>query len=126
MLSPGRCLHILILMKHTEIVAGIAADVCETLRLLGAKRAILFGSYARGTQDEKSDIDILIIDDRDEPYAERIERYFRPLDKALLRPLEILVYTSDELDRAADRPFLRTVLREGIDLYEHREATLRG
>lgn len=114
------------LMSRTEIVAGIAARVSEALETSGAKRAILFGSCARGTQDARSDIDILIIDDRDEPYADRIERYFRRLDRALLQPIEILVYTSDELERSAVRPFVRQILGEGIDLYECRETTPRS
>ena len=103
----------------TDTIAGI-------LEQLGARRAILFGSYARRTQDERSDIDLLIVDDRGEAYADRMERYFRPLAMALSPPLEILVYTTDELRIAADRPFVRQILAEGIDVYEQREAAARS
>lgn len=108
-------------MTRAEIVVSISG----ILEGLGAKRAILFGSYARQTQDQKSDIDLLIVDDRGEAYADRIERYFRPLAMALSRPVEILVYTADELRSAADRPFVRQVLAEGIDVYEQRETAAR-
>ena len=108
-------------MTRSEIVGTITG----ILEQLGARRAILFGSYARQTQDQRSDIDLLIVDDRGEAYADRIERYFRPLAMALYRPVEILVYTTDGLHRAADRPFVRRLLAEGIDVYEQRETAAR-
>ena len=104
----------------------IGKKIRNNLERLGANRAILFGSYARGTEDTRSDIDLLIIDNRDEPYLDRIERYFRPLAESLPQPIEILVYTSDELERAKNRPFIARVLREGIEIYERREAPTRS
>lgn len=86
-----------------------------------AKRALLFGSFARGTADTRSDIDLLIVDDEPLPYAGRLERYFKPLAFALSRPVEIIVYTSEELANADHRPFIRRALTEGVVVYERRE-----
>lgn len=38
----------------------ITTSVIPVLKKYGVKKASLFGSYARGTADEKSDVDILI------------------------------------------------------------------
>jgi predicted nucleotidyltransferase len=105
---------------------GIASAVRPVLEDLGARRAILFGSYARGTQDRRSDIDVLIVDDRGGPYLDRIDRYFKPLSRVLDRPIEILVYTSEELQNACDRPFIARLLEEGVELYERGEVPTRS
>lgn len=113
-------------MGESPSIQDIAACIEEPLERLGASRALLFGSHARGTEDARSDIDLLVIDDRDEPYLERIERYFAPLDAVLRRPFEILVYTSAELEKAADRPFIRTILQEGVGVYERGKTKARS
>ncbi len=46
-------------MKHEMDI------ICEFFRTQPVKRAYLFGSYARGDADEKSDIDLIVeLDDR--------------------------------------------------------------
>lgn len=84
-------------------------------------KIILFGSWARGEANEKSDIDLLVISDREK----RLPRYKRGLDIRLLlsqflSPKDILFYTHEDVERWRDVPqtFISTVLREGRVLYE--------
>ena len=84
----------------------------------GARLGILFGSHARGTADERSDVDLLIVDDRGGRYLDRLDRYFGDLWDALRAPVELVVYTSAELERHRDSPFISRVLREGSTIYE--------
>lgn len=85
----------------------------------GAKLAVLFGSYARGTATTRSDVDLIFVEDTDLPFLKRIDRYFDPLVDMLRAPVETLVYTPDEFERMKLRPFITRALREGIVLYEH-------
>jgi uncharacterized protein len=82
---------------------------------------ILFGSWARGDASETSDIDLLVISDREK----HLPRYKRGLDVRLQlsqfkTPKDILFYTHDDVERWRNVPqaFINTVLREGQVLYE--------
>jgi len=84
-------------------------------------KIILFGSWARGNANKDSDIDLLIISDREK----NLPRYKRGLDIRLLlsqfsSPKDILFYTHDDVERWRDVPqtFINTVLNEGRVLYE--------
>ncbi|MEZ4592570.1 MAG: nucleotidyltransferase domain-containing protein [Chloroflexota bacterium] len=84
-------------------------------------KIILFGSWARGKADKESDIDLLVISDREK----NLPRYKRGLDIRLLlsqfsSPKDILFYTHDDVNRWRDVPqtFINTVLTEGRILYE--------
>ncbi len=84
-------------------------------------KIILFGSWARGNADEHSDIDLLVISDREKD----LPRYKRGLDVRLLlsqfqSPKDILFYTHEDIERWRGVPqtFVNTVLSEGMALYE--------
>jgi len=84
-------------------------------------KIILFGSWARGDADEHSDIDLLVISDREQG----LPRYKRGLDVRLLlsqfqSPKDILFYTHKDVERWRDVPqtFVNSVLSEGRILYE--------
>jgi len=84
-------------------------------------KIILFGSWARSNANKDSDIDLLIISDREK----NLPRYKRGLDIRLLlsqfsSPKDILFYTHDDVERWRDVPqtFINTVLNEGRVLYE--------
>ncbi len=84
-------------------------------------KIILFGSWSRGDADEQSDIDLLVISDREE----LLPRYKRGLDVRISlsrfnTPKDILFYTHEDIARWQDVPntFVHTVLNEGWVLYE--------
>lgn len=83
----------------------------------GASRAVLFGSVARGTDDGRSDIDLIIVDDADLPYFARLDKYYDELVDMLDRPLDLFVYREAEFERMRERPFVRRALAEGKTIY---------
>jgi predicted nucleotidyltransferase len=101
------------------------AQVIETVknRLIKAynpKELYLFGSYAWGNPDEKSDIDVLVVvsSSDEKPYK-------RPLKGiAALTGLriskDILVYTRDEFEELANdvSTLCYKIKQEGVKLYE--------
>ena len=93
------------------------------LRLLKAyhpERVILFGSRARGSSDQYSDLDLMIIKQTRKRFLERIKEVIR-----IIKPrfgVDILVYTPDEFKRMvrSGNPFIQGVMKEGKILYEKR------
>ena len=89
------------------------------LKAAGARRAIIFGSYARGEADAWSDLDLVIIADTSLPFPERFKS-FRGVFEAYRRAMEILVYTPEEFAQMieAENPFIEQVLKDGVPIYE--------
>ena len=93
------------------------------LRLLKAyhpEKVILFGSYARGSSDRYSDLDLVIIKRTRKRFLDRIKEVIR-----IIKPrfgVDILVYTPDEFRRMvrSGNPFIQGVVKEGKILYEKR------
>jgi predicted nucleotidyltransferase len=100
---------------------SIKRSFAPVLAAGGAKRAIVFGSYARGEADEYSDVDLVIIKETDLPFLDRYTD-FQQLFQVTRKALQILVYTPDEFDSMRDRenPFILNVIEDGIVIYEAR------
>lgn len=94
-------------------------------RIVGAldpEQVILFGSYAGGTPDADSDVDLLVIMETDLPPAQRalaVCRLLRPRPF----PVDIVVKTPAEIDAAlATRdPFVSAIVDTGRVLYARPE-----
>lgn len=84
----------------------------------GAKKVVLFGSFARGTQTKKSDLDLMIIARTDKRFFERYKQFERIHDIIDDRAVDMLIYTADELSRISHRPFIKQILSEGETIYE--------
>ncbi len=82
---------------------------------------MVFGSRARGTASRKSDLDLLVVYDTQEPPLERIGKLLSLLADCPW-PLEILAYTPEELQNIQNRPFIRRIQEEGKVVYEQRAA----
>jgi len=82
------------------------------------EKIILFGSMAEGTATDKSDIDLLLVKETNSPPYERAAG-IRRLLKDLLLPMDILVYTPDEIEKDRKRKFsfVYQVLKSGKVLY---------
>jgi len=83
-----------------------------------ADLALLFGSYARGTATEKSDIDLIFVEETQQPFLRRLDRYFDTLSDMLHSSIDIFVYNPKEFEAMKDSFFLQKALKEGIVLYE--------
>lgn len=94
-------------------IANIVSEEAPQVR-----RAILFGSLARGSADERSDIDIVLVwpDQESEDKAE--ENIASRIDKLTGNTSNLLHYTTDEFDGLAERaPELYSAIgSEGIEL----------
>jgi uncharacterized protein len=83
-------------------------------------RLYLFGSWARGEEDELSDVDLVIIKQTDTPFLERL-REVAHLLPADVGGVDILVYTPDEftgMEREGNA-FAEMILDEGRLIYEN-------
>ncbi len=88
-------------------------------RRYGIKKAILFGSFAKKKQTQRSDIDLVLIQDTDKRYFDRFEGILKELYKVIRgRDIEVFIYTPEELSGIAHRKFIQNILREGRVIYE--------
>jgi predicted nucleotidyltransferase len=83
------------------------------------EQIVLFGSRARLQSTEDSDIDILVIEESDEPRYKRSPRYYSATRGTFLAR-DIVVWTPTEIREWETVPnhFVTTALREGRLLYE--------
>lgn len=92
--------------------------VARIIEFYKPQQIILFGSYAMGTADENSDLDLLLVKDTDEPVLNRTEGIYKVL-RDLFLPMDILVYTPSEIRKDKDRKFtfIHQALKTGKILY---------
>ena len=87
-----------------------------------AVRAVLFGSWARGTQTRHSDIDLLIVTETDKRWLDRDQDFAEMYSIFAGQGVDLLIYTPGELEEISHRPFIQRILREGKVIYESGEA----
>ena len=80
--------------------------------------AVLFGSWARGTQTRHSDIDLLIVTDTKKRWLDRDQDFARIYRLFPKQGVDLLIYTPQELEEIAHRSFIQRILREGKVVYE--------
>jgi len=93
------------------------AGLVEALKAYEPERIILFGSRARGEEDEMSDYDLVVVKRTAKPFLERLKEmvpYIRDFEGAV----EVLVYTPEELEGLKDVGLGWVLRREGVTLYE--------
>ncbi len=103
-----------------EITQRIVANVKP-------EKIVLFGSYARGTQRDDSDLDLLVVKDSPLPRYKRGSEIRKHL-RRLKVPIDLLVYTKEEIAwwRNVRTAFITTVMETGIVLYEQRDALFQS
>jgi predicted nucleotidyltransferase len=88
-------------------------------------RVILFGSHARGTPHVESDIDLVVVLDKEGKsnsyrnlVRNRVEISKRLRQLKRTHPVDILVYTKDEWEalRASKSSFIQRIEAEGLDI----------
>ena len=103
-------------MKLSEAdIQGIARAIIESMH---PQQVLLFGSYADGTATDHSDLDLMVIMDSREPRYKRsvpIRNLFWPPQA----PMDIMVYTPEEVDRWNGVPnhIITEVMNTGKVLY---------
>ncbi len=102
-------------MTDITIITDYARRIADAFPV---EKVVLFGSYAKGSASEDSDVDLLVVMDHDGPSAKQsaaIRQTVR-FDGAL----DLVVRSSKELaerSRLGDW-FIRDILEEGVPVYE--------
>lgn len=80
---------------------------------------IVFGSIAKGTADECSDLDILVVMDTDEKYIRQPSKIYQAVYKIHI-PKDILVLTPEEFGKEKDNRFSFTseIVKTGKNAYK--------
>jgi len=99
--------------KVIERIVGYAARVSEP------EEIIVFGSMANGTHNVYSDLDLLLVMDRDfsrKQIAEQVKQFAHELAITA----DVLVYSKQEIEQASRQPysFLASVLKSGRIAYK--------
>ncbi len=97
-------------LTRSELVAHLRARVRELARLLPVRRAVLFGSWARGRATARSDVDVLVIY-ADPPRPDAYALVWRTLQTPGLEP-----HVYAESEAAAIQETLDRMTAGGIDL----------
>jgi len=94
--------------------AAVQAFLREKLSEKGAMEAYLFGSFARGTCNAWSDLDVVVVKATDQPFVERPREFTEIYELGI--PVDILVYTPQEFKeiRMSASPFWQDFERQKV------------
>ncbi len=97
------------LFRKTSGAVGVLADALAALRPL-PKLALVFGSLARGEENARSDVDLLLIGTC--KFSDAI-KVLHPAQESLQREINPVIYTAAEFARrvAAKDAFVREIIR---------------
>ena len=98
--------------KIIEIVNKIASGY-------NPDKIILFGSYASGSPNEDSDVDLFVIKETDLPRPLRTAQVRKMIYGSMI-PIDLIVYTPKEIEESKSNKFsfVYEVLNSGTTLYE--------
>ncbi|MBI4726587.1 nucleotidyltransferase domain-containing protein [candidate division TA06 bacterium] len=101
--------------QNIRVIAGKIADLFQP------ERIILFGSYAYGSPDQDSDIDLMVVMETDAPPHKRAIPIRRAL-KGMGQAKDIIVKTPEEFERFKDivGTIVYPAAHQGRVLYERR------
>jgi predicted nucleotidyltransferase len=100
-----------------ELSLDLPSELVHRLAGIPSLQAvILFGSYARGEADKRSDIDLLLIFDRKSDVKKVERKLLKVLDEFRALPLVFSKRSVDEVSK--DPSFFYNVFREGYVLYK--------
>ena len=82
------------------------------------EQVVLFGSYARGTPTDDSDVDLLVVMQHGKRNVEQSLDITRRVDRSF--PLDLIVRKPNEMRERLHQHdmFLTSILKEGTTLYE--------
>lgn len=83
------------LLRKTSGAVGVLADALRTLNP-APKLALIFGSLARGEENARSDVDLLVIGDN--AFGDTIKALY-PAQEQLRREINPVIYTASEFSR---------------------------
>ena len=120
----------LISRKHGKVCQVLTSDplieIAERLRPIferqHIRRAIVFGSLARGDATRHSDFDLIVVQETDKRFLDRYDDLLQAVSNAVSdHDVDLLIYTPEEFVQMAERSFVARALREGKTIYERGE-----
>lgn len=94
-------------------LSGLVKQLCS---MPAVQKVILFGSYAAGSRDLFTDLDLLVVMHSEKDFVHRTAELYQKLAAGV--DLDLLVYTPAEFERLRERGFVREALKTGKVLYE--------
>lgn len=101
---------------EATLLGQVQKELVETLGE-HAVSLVLFGSFARGEESKRSDIDVMAVVDTAESKAdieELVDSQASGLDARFGHPVSVRVLTLAELRKRPKPAFLKEVLRDGV------------
>jgi uncharacterized protein len=99
--------------KNTDL----RKEVVSIFKAFNPEKIILFGSHARGDEDEFSDIDLILVYHTSKPFMDRLKELY--LAWNIPQAVDILAYTPEEFDRMiVENHFVQDATSQGEVLYE--------
>jgi predicted nucleotidyltransferase len=101
-----------------ELPPLVERTLARLIRAFAPERVVLFGSYAKGTANGESDVDLLVIANIQGSIA-HYQRLARQLAADCFPRIDVVVATPTEVANAADArsPFLASILTHSVTLY---------
>lgn len=111
--------------KQCEICDKETFDkLCYLFESYKIIKAVVFGSFARNDQSRRSDIDLMLIQDTSDRFFDRYDGIYAKISKLLCNnPVDLLIYTVNEVKQLSVRKFVKQILEEGVTIYEQETAT---
>ncbi len=105
-------------VRPIDLPPLVERTLCRLVRAFAPERVVLFGSYAKGMANERSDVDLLVIT-RFEGNPSSHQRRARQLSADCFPRVDVVFATPEEIAAAgaARSPFLESILGSGITLY---------
>jgi uncharacterized protein len=104
-------------VKDRAVKAYLPRAIDSIVERYDPLRVILFGSQARGTATDDSDVDLLVVFDRQVDRRERQVEIRRLLQDAPF-PKDVLVASTEDLPKAARGTALSEAAHDGLVVYE--------
>jgi len=92
-------------------------EIVRIFKPFDPEKIILFGSRARGDEDEESDIDLIVVYNTTKAFLDRLKELYAAWN--ISRAVDILAYTPEEFNRMMKESFfIQQATSSGEILYE--------
>ena len=104
-------------MNNNELESELKKLASKIKEITPATKIYLFGSYAYGTPNEDSDIDLCILTDENKRKLEILREIRRNVGD-INYPLDILVYKTDEFNERVNNKYIMEskIYKDGVEI----------
>lgn len=104
-------------MNKSELESELKKLASKIKEITPATKIYLFGSYAYGTPNEDSDIDLCILTDENKRKLEILREIRRNVGD-INYPLDILVYKTDEFNERVNNKYIMEskIYKDGVEI----------